>query len=111
MAPTTAGLQLTSLMMAIFQVFPPILDKVDSNDRDDQAWRVSFAWQPSDSTRLDVSAYHSESDTNGVLSRGLDGDLTLPFPLHPSNYTHGGPIETIAVTAVRLFIAQTFISL
>lgn len=53
----------------------PILETVDTNDADNLSFRASFAWEPSPDTRLDLSYYRAESDTNGVLSKGINGDL------------------------------------
>lgn len=65
-----------------YQSGDPILETIDTNDENSQSYRVSFAWEPTDDTRLDLSAYHSQSDTNGVMSKGLSGDLGGLVPVY-----------------------------
>lgn len=65
-----------------YQAGDPILETIDTNDENSQAYRVSFAWEPTPDTRLDLSAYHSQSDTNGVMSKGLSGDLGGLVPVY-----------------------------
>lgn len=60
----------------------PILDKIDTNDANDWAVRGSFAWEVGPDTSIDLSGYHSASRTNGVLSRGVMGDLGVLTPTY-----------------------------
>jgi len=53
----------------------PVLENIDTNDRDNTAFRVSALWQPSYETRVNLSYYRSENDTNGVLLTSRTGDL------------------------------------
>jgi len=56
----------------------PILEEIDTDNSDNKAFRISAVWQPSDVTRLDLSYYHNENDTNGILIRNRLGDLGGP---------------------------------
>jgi len=58
-----------------YQVGDPILETIDTNDAHNWSGRISLAWEVTPDTRLDLSAYRSKSNTNGVLSRGIAGDL------------------------------------
>ena len=56
----------------------PVLEEIDTDNRDTVAYRASIAWLPTESTSVDLSFYHYEDDTNGVLLRGRTGDLGSP---------------------------------
>ncbi len=53
----------------------PVLETIDTDDRDNKSFRISALWQPSYTTQLNVSFYRSENDTNGVLLTNRTGDL------------------------------------
>ena len=53
----------------------PVIEEIDSNNIDSNAFRVSFAWEPSDVGRLDLSYYRSDSETDGLLGSDITGDL------------------------------------
>lgn len=65
-----------------YQNGDPILETIDTNDENSTSYRASFAWEPTPDSRLDLSAYHSESDTNGVMSKGIGGDLGGLVPVY-----------------------------
>jgi len=49
---------------------------IDTNDEQVMSHRLSVAWEPTDSTKIDASYYYFKEDSNGVLVANLFGDIS-----------------------------------